>query len=63
VFRECWCTIDELGESWSVKIDSIKESYIQDIELSGVDEGHEVLQIFCSPFETKFIESGDDNTF
>jgi hypothetical protein len=40
---DCWCTINELGESWEVKIDLIEESYIQGIELRGVDEGHEVL--------------------
>ena len=60
---DCWCTINELGESWEVKIDLIEESYFQVIELRGVDEGHEVLYIFDNPFETKTMESGDDRTF
>jgi hypothetical protein len=33
---EFWCTINELGDSWGVKIDLIEESHIQDIELRGV---------------------------
>ena len=40
-FIECpefWCTINELGESWEVKIDLIEEIYIQAPELRGVDE-------------------------
>ncbi len=40
---EFWCTIDELGESWVVKIDLIEENYIQMIELRGVEAGHEIL--------------------
>jgi len=40
---EYWCTTDELGESWAVKIDLIEKGYIQVIELRGVDGGHEVL--------------------
>ena len=43
VFPEFGCTIDELGESWGVKIDLIEESYIEGLEFGGVDEGHEVL--------------------
>ena len=39
----CLHTIDELGESWAVKIDLIEEGYIRSIELRGVDEGHKVL--------------------
>jgi hypothetical protein len=42
-FPEFGCTIDELSESWAVKIDLIEESYMKVIELGGVDEGHEVL--------------------
>ena len=38
-----WCTIDELGELWAVKIDLIEENYIQIIELRGVDGGQEIL--------------------
>ena len=34
---ECWSTINELGESWDVKIDLIEESYEQEIELRGDD--------------------------
>jgi hypothetical protein len=40
---ESWCTIDELGESWAVKIDLIEENYIHFVELRGVDAGHESL--------------------
>ncbi len=40
---ECWCTIDELGESRGVKIDLIEESYVQIIELRDVDAGYEIL--------------------
>jgi hypothetical protein len=40
---EFWCTINELGESWAVKIDLIEESYIHVVELRGVDAGHEFL--------------------
>ncbi len=40
---ECWCTIDEFGESWGVKIDLIEEIYFQMIELRGVEAGHEIL--------------------
>jgi len=43
VFPEFGCTIDELGESWGVKIDLIEESYIEGLEFGGVGEGHEVL--------------------
>ena len=60
---DCWCTINELGESCEVKIDLIEESYIQGIELRGVDEGHEVLYIFDDSFETKNMKSGGDRTF
>ena len=45
-FIECperWGTVNELGESWAVKIDLIEERRIQGIELRGVDEGDEVL--------------------
>jgi hypothetical protein len=42
-FPEFGCTIDELGEPWAVKIDLIEESYTKEIELGGVDKGHEVL--------------------
>ena len=41
--REYWCTTDELGESWAVKIDLIEEGYLEVIELRGVDVGHDVL--------------------
>ena len=40
---ECWCTIDELSESWAVKIDLVEENCIKRIELRGVDAGHEIL--------------------
>jgi len=43
VIPECWCTTDELGESWAIKIDLIEESYPEAIELRGIDVGHEVL--------------------
>jgi len=59
---EYWCTTDELGESWAVKIDLI-EGYIQVTEVRDVDEGHEVPKIFDNPFEMKVYESGDDRTF
>ena len=42
-FFECpeyWCTINELGESWTVKID---ESHKQVTELRGVDDFHETV--------------------
>jgi len=42
-FPECWCTIDELGESWGIKIDLIEENYTQIRESRGVDAGHEIL--------------------
>src|SRR6266403_4930860 len=34
---KCWCTTDELGESWAVKIDRIEKGYIQVSELRGID--------------------------
>ena len=40
---EFGCTIDELGESWGIKIDLIEESYLHVVELRGVDAGHEDL--------------------
>ena len=40
---ERWRTVNELGESWAVKIDLIEEIRINVIELRGVDEGDEVL--------------------
>src|SRR6266403_1186140 len=43
VIPECWCTTDELGESWAVKIDLIEEGYLEGTELRGIDAGHEVL--------------------
>jgi len=55
---EFWCTIDEFGVSWGVKVDLVEESYMPGIELGGVDMGHEVLSIFTSPFETKSPEKG-----
>jgi hypothetical protein len=42
-FPEFGCTIDELGESWGVKIDQIEESYLDVVELGSVDNGNEVL--------------------
>ena len=60
---ECWCTIDELGESWAVEIDLIEERYIRVDESRGVDTGHEVLQIFGNAFEMKSVESGKDKAF
>jgi hypothetical protein len=42
-FAEFGCTIDELGESLAVEIDSIDESYIHFFELRGVDNGHKVF--------------------
>ena len=40
---ECWCTINELGELWGVKIDLIEESYVHWVELRSVDAGYKVL--------------------
>jgi hypothetical protein len=40
---ECYCTIDEWGESWAVKIDLIEKNYKQEVELRGDEEGHEFL--------------------
>ena len=40
---ECWCTFDELGKLWSVKVNLIEESYTKIIELGGVNAGHEIL--------------------
>ena len=60
---EFWCTIDELGDLWEVKIDLIEENYIQALESRCVDEDHKVLYIFDNPFEMKITESGDDRTF
>ena len=42
-FPEYWCTIDELSESWAVKIDLIEESYVYVGESRDIDEGDEVL--------------------
>ena len=60
---ECWCRIDELGESWAVKVDLIEERYIHVAELRRVDTGDEFLQIFGNAFERKFVESGEDRVF
>ena len=60
---ECWCTVNELGESWAVKIDLIKERYIRVPELGDVDTGHEFFKIFGNAFEKKFVESGEDRAF
>ncbi len=38
-----FCTIDELSESWGVKIDLIKENYFEYIELRGIDAGYKIL--------------------
>jgi len=62
VIPESWCTTDELGESWAVKIDLIEEGGTEVIEFGGVDVGHEVLYIFDNPFEIKLVERGDDRT-
>ena len=43
VIPERWCTTDELGESWAVKIDLIEEGYLEVTELGGIDVGYEVL--------------------
>src|SRR6266403_6330133 len=43
VIPECWCTADEVGESWAIKINLIEEGYTEVIELGGIDVGHEVL--------------------
>ena len=43
VCPKCWCTSNELGESWGVKINLIEESYFKCFELGGVDEGYKVL--------------------
>ena len=60
---ECWRTINELGESWAVKIDLIEELYIHVAEMRGVDMGDEFLQISGNTFEMKFVESGEDRAF
>jgi len=57
-----WCTTDELGESWAVKIDFIVKGCNQLIEKRGVDVGHEILYIFDNPAEIKIFESGDNRT-
>ena len=40
---ECWGTINELGESWGVKINLIEKIYPQETEARGVDADHEFL--------------------
>jgi len=60
---ECWCTINELGESWAIKVDLIEERYIGVAELRGVDTGHEFLKIFSNAFEMNIVESGEDGAF
>jgi hypothetical protein len=59
VFPVFECTIDELGESWEVKIGFIEELYIEEVEstqLRGVDAAYEVLEIFRSAFGSKMGE-------
>ncbi len=63
VYPECWCTIDELGQSWAVKIVLIEENYIHVVELRGVNVGREFLQIFDTPYESKKSESREDSAF
>ena len=54
-----YCTINELGESWAVKIGLIEEQYFRVNESRGVDTGHEFLKVFGNAFERKFVEGGD----
>jgi hypothetical protein len=42
-FPEFGCTIDELSESWGVKIDLIEKGYMHSFELRSIDASHEVL--------------------
>lgn len=58
-----FCTIYELGESWTGKNDLIEESYNKFDDLRGVDVGHEFLLIFGNAFEMKFVESRNDRSF
>ena len=62
-YHESWRTINESGESCTIKIDLIKETYLHLVELRGVDVGHELLQIFGNSIETKFGKNGKDGAF
>ena len=42
-FPEFWCTINELSESFAVKVYLIEESYKHVVELRGVKVGNEFL--------------------
>jgi hypothetical protein len=58
---QCWWATDEFGELWCVKYDIIEEGYSQGVELRGINEGHNDLQVFANPFETQLCESGEDS--
>ncbi len=38
-----WCTTEELGKLWMVKINLIEKGYWWVTELRGIDVGHKVL--------------------
>ena len=40
---ESWCTVDELSESWGVKIDLMEERYECSMQLRGFNDGNEFL--------------------
>ena len=65
-FFECsehWCTINELGKSWTARIDLIEEVHTHLVDLRGVDGDYKFLQILGNAFELKFVEIGKDGAF
>jgi hypothetical protein len=60
VCLEVWCATDKLREVWSVEYQLMEEGYIQIAEHRGINECHEILQIFADPFEPKICESGQE---
>ena len=61
-YLECRHATGEFGEEWSIDIDLIEESYIQFVELRGIDSDadREIFQIFASHFEPEICKSRED---
>ena len=65
-FFECsehWCTINELGELWTARIDLIEEVHTHSVDLGGIDEDYDFLQILGNTIELKFMEIREDEVF
>jgi hypothetical protein len=48
---------DELGELGSVEYKLKEELDVQDVEVRGIDPGHEILQVFANPRKPHFSKS------